>query len=181
MSSYAAAPLAEAMARVWGAGGRQLVLAGATVSMFGYTAGDMLGSPRALFALARDGILPARLARLHARFRTPHAAVVVHAIFVTTVAISGSFMQLAVIANVAVLTLYLLCALAAYELQRRDVRAGGPPFVTRGGAVVPLLAAMVIVWLLSHATAREFAVEGIVVAAASIVYVFRRRVPDRRM
>ena len=28
MSSYAAAPLAEAMARVWGAGGRQLVLAG---------------------------------------------------------------------------------------------------------------------------------------------------------
>jgi amino acid transporter len=175
MSSYAAAPLAEAMARVLGAAGRQLVLAGATVSMFGYTAGDMLGSPRALFALARDGILPARLARLHPRFRTPHTAVVVHAVFVTTVAISGSFMQLAVIANVAVLTLYLLCALAAYELQRRDVRAGGPPFVTRGGAVVPLLAAMVIVWLLSHATAREFAVEGVVVAAASIVYVFRRR------
>jgi basic amino acid/polyamine antiporter, APA family len=176
MGRYADAPLAEAMARVMGPAGRLFVLAGATVSMFGYTAGDMLGSPRAVFALARDGILPAALARLHSRFRTPHAAVIVHAVFVTTVAISGTFMQLAVIANVAVLTLYLLCALAAYELQRRDVRANGAPFVTPGGAVVPALASAVIVWLLSQATAREFALEALLVSAASVFYFFRRRV-----
>jgi amino acid transporter len=176
LAGYAAAPLAEAMARVMGPRGRLFVLAGATVSMFGYTAGDMLGSPRALFALARDGMLPTSLARLHPRFRTPHAAVLVHAVFVATIAVSGSFTQLAVIANVAVLTLYLLCALAAFELQRRDVRAGGTPFVTPGGFVVPALATTVIVWLLSHATAREFALEALVVSAASIVYAVRRRV-----
>jgi basic amino acid/polyamine antiporter, APA family len=175
MAQYADAPLAEAMARVMGPAGRLFVLAGATVSMFGYTAGDMLGSPRALFALARDGVLPAPLARLHSRFHTPHAAVIVHAIFVTTVAITGSFMQLAVIANVAVLTLYLLCALGSYELQRRDVRVKGTPFVMPGGAVVPVLGSGVIVWLLLQATAREFALEALVVAAASVFYFFRRR------
>src|SRR5437868_6673675 len=42
MSTYAAAPLAEAAGRVLGHGGRLLVLAGATVSMFGYVSGDML-------------------------------------------------------------------------------------------------------------------------------------------
>jgi basic amino acid/polyamine antiporter, APA family len=173
---YAAAPLAEAMARVMGAGGRLFVLAGATVSMFGYTAGDMLGSPRALFALARDGFLPATLASVHSRFHTPRTAIIVHAVFVTIIAVSGSFMQLAVIANVSVLTLYLLCALAAYELQRRGVRTSAAPLVTPGGAVVPLLAAAAIVWLLSNATRREFAVEALVVAAASIAYYFRRQV-----
>src|SRR5437867_3770534 len=44
LTDYAAAPLAEAMARVLGRAGRLFVLAGATVSMFGYVAGDMLGS-----------------------------------------------------------------------------------------------------------------------------------------
>jgi amino acid transporter len=175
MADYAAAPLAEAMSRVMGPSGRVLVLGGATVSMFGASAGDMLGSPRALFALARDGMLPAPLARVHPRFRTPSVAIVTYAIVVATVAINGTFAQLAVVANVAFLTLYLLCALAAYELQRRDVRATGTPFVTPGGAVVPALASAVIVWLLSQATAREFAVEAIVVAAASVFYFFRRR------
>ena len=63
LADYASAPLAEVIARVVGSSGRLLVLAGAMVSMFGYVAGDMLGSPRALFALAReDRMLPAALA-----------------------------------------------------------------------------------------------------------------------
>jgi amino acid transporter len=152
------------------------VLGGAAVSMFGACAGDMLGSPRALFALARDGMLPAALARIHTRFRTPYAAIVTYAIIVAALAINGSFAQLAVVANVAILTLYLLCALAAYELQRRDVRAKGTPFATPGGALVPALASAVIVWLISQATARELALEGLVVAAASGIYFLRRRV-----
>jgi hypothetical protein len=37
------------------------------------------------------------------------------------------------------------------------------------------LAAAVIVWLLSQATAREFAIEALVISAASIVFLFQRR------
>src|SRR6185295_8629575 len=65
ISTFAAAPLAEAASRVLGGGGRLLVLAGAAISMFGYVSGAMLGSPRALFAFARDGVLPAALSRIH--------------------------------------------------------------------------------------------------------------------
>jgi amino acid transporter len=174
MSTYAAAPLAEAAGRVLGAGGRMLVLLGGTISMFGYVSGDMLGSPRALYAFARDGALPAALARVHPRFHTPYVAIVVHAIIVASVAVSSSFTQLAVLANVAALTLYLTCVAAAYDLQRRDVRAGGAPFVIPAGPVVPLLAAAVIAWLLSNATRREFAVEGLVLATAALFYFIRR-------
>jgi basic amino acid/polyamine antiporter, APA family len=174
MSTYAAAPLAEAAGRVLGRGGRLLVLIGATISMFGYVSGDMLGSPRALFAFARDGALPAPLARVHPRFHTPYVAIVVYALVVAGVAISSSFTQLAVLANVAALTLYLMCVSASYDLQRRGVRAGGAPFTLPGGPAIPLLAAAVIVWLLSNATRREFGVELLVLTVAALYYFIRR-------
>ena len=185
MATYAAAPLAEAASRVLGPGGRLLVLAGATVSMFGYVSGDMLGSPRALFAFARDGMLPSGLARIHPRFHTPDRAITVYALLVATVAASSTFTQLAILANVAALTLYLMCVTASYELQRRDVRArsvserietasSGTPFSIPAGPVVPLLAAAVILWLLSNATRREFTVEGLVIAAAALLYFIRK-------
>lgn len=179
MSNFAAAPLAEAAGRVLGASGRLLVLLGATVSMFGYVSGDMLGSPRAWFAFGRAGVLPAALTRVHPRFRTPHIAILVYAAIVGTLAISSSFTQLAILANVAALTLYLMCVAASFELQRRNIRAGGTPFAVPGGPLIPIAAAAVIVWLLSNATRREFAVEGAVLAAASIVYSIRKGVGHR--
>lgn len=175
MASFSAAPLAEAASRVLGSGGRLLVLIGATVSMFGYVSGDMLGSPRSLYAFARDGVLPPALARIHPRFHTPAAAIIVYACIVGSVAISSSFTQLAILANVAALTLYLMCVAASYELQRRDVRADGTPFAVPAGSLVPLLAAGVILWLLSNATRREFAVEAIVLAVASLFYLARKK------
>jgi len=175
MSAYAAAPLAEAARRVLGPAGRTLVLLGGTVSMLGYVSGDMLGSPRALFALGRDGTLPAILARVHPRFHTPYVALIVHAVIVATLSISSSFAQLAVLSNVAALSLYLMCVAASYELARHDVGSGSKTFDLPGGPVVPLLAAGTIIWLLSQATWREFAVEALVLAGASAFYVIRRR------
>src|SRR5439155_11710510 len=114
IGQFASAPLAEAAERVLGHSGRILVVGGAVVSMFGYVAGDMLGSPRTLYAFARDGVLPSVLARIHPRFHTPYIAIVVYAAIVASVAISSSFTQLAILANVAALTLYLMCVAASY-------------------------------------------------------------------
>jgi basic amino acid/polyamine antiporter, APA family len=174
MSEYTAAPLAETAARLLGPAGRLLVLAGMAISTFGYLSGDMLCSPRALFAFGRDRLLPRALATVHSRFRTPWIAILVHSTLLGALAMTGSFAGLLVIANVATLTLYLLCAVAAYELQRRDVRSGGAPFVLPGGPLIPLAASLVILWLLSQATAREYVVTGAVVAVAAAYYAVRR-------
>jgi len=173
MATYAAAPLAEAASRVLGSGGRLFVLLGAIVSMFGYVSGDMLGSPRAWYAFGRAGVLPAAMTRIHPRYHTPYVAIVVYACIVATLAISSSFTQLAVLANVAALTLYLMCVAASFELQRRDIRADGTPFAVPGGPVIPVTAAAVILWVLSNATRREFAFEAVVLVAASLLYAIR--------
>jgi amino acid transporter len=174
MSEYAAAPLAETAARLLGPAGRLLVLSGTAVSMFGYMSGDMLCTPRALFAFGRDRLLPRALANVHPRFHTPWIAILVHSVLLGALAMTGSFAGLVVIANVATLLLYLLCAVAAYQLQRRDVRSSGTPFVLPGGPLIPIAAAAVILWLLSQATAREYVVTGAVVAVAAGYYAIRR-------
>ena len=79
LASFADAPLAEVASRVLGPLGRTVILVGGSISMLGFLSGDALGTPRSLYAFARDGLLPAPLARLHPRFRTPWLAIIVHA------------------------------------------------------------------------------------------------------
>jgi basic amino acid/polyamine antiporter, APA family len=174
MKDYSSAPLAEAAARLLGPSGRALVLAGTAVSIFGYLSGDMLCTPRALFAFGRDGLLPQATASVHPRFRTPWVAILVHAAIVAALSTTGGFTELLVMANVATLMLYLCCVVAAYQLQRRDVRAGGPPFVLPGGPLIPMAASAIILWLLWQATARELLVTGAIIAVATLWYVCRR-------
>jgi amino acid transporter len=175
LAVHADAPLAATAGRLFGGAGTALVLVGGTISMFGYVSGDMLGTPRALFALGRDGALPQVLARVHPRYHTPAAAIVVYALIVATLAISSTFAQLVVLANVSGLLLYLMCVAASYELQRRDVRMAGTPFTLPGGLIVRSLAAAGIVWLVAQATAREFEIEAIVLGVASGYYFIRRK------
>jgi amino acid transporter len=168
------APLVETAGRLFGTGAKLIFLAGMAVSIFGYIAGDMLGTPRALFALARDGVLPAPLVRVHPRYRTPALAIVSYAAVVAALAISSSFERLVVMANVSALLLYLLCVAASYELQRRDVKMAGTPFNLPGGMLIQLLAAAGIVWLLSQASREEWTIEAYVVVAAILYYGIKR-------
>lgn len=173
LARFPDAPLAEAAARAIGSWGRTLLVVGATVSMFGYMSGSLLGSPRTLFAFGRDGIAPA-LALLHPRFRTPWLAILTHAAIVAALAISGTFEVLALMSNVAALSLYFLCALAAFELIRRDVRREGEPFRLPGERWIPAAACGAILWVLSSATTREVGVLAAVVGVASVLYFLRR-------
>ena len=174
MAQHAEAPLAAAASRFLGEGGRLLVLAGGAVSMFGYLCGDMLSSPRALYAFGRDGFLPGALGKVHPVFRTPHVAIATHAILAAALAISSSFRPLAVLSNVSVLALYFLCCAAALVLVRRPAPADEPSFAFPGARVVPVAAMAVIAWILSHATRQELAVLAATFVAASALYGLRR-------
>jgi basic amino acid/polyamine antiporter, APA family len=173
LASFTDAPLAEVASRVLGPVGGTVMLVGGSISMLGFLSGDALGTPRSLYAFARDGLLPAPLARLHPRFSTPWLAIIVHAVLAWALASIGSFGVLVLLSNVAILSGYLLCCLAAIELQRQNVQTGGRPFVPPFGPLVPALACGVVLWLLSHASAQEFAVTGGAVVVAALLYAWR--------
>lgn len=173
LKAFADAPLARAASRFLGTAGVTLMLGGAVVSMFGYVSGDMLATPRSLFALGRERLLPPVFASVHPRYHTPHVSIAVYALAVFLLAANGTFGKLVLLSNVAVLSLYLLGCLSAIELWRRDVRLPERPFTFPGAVLVPMGGAAVVVWLLSHATMEEFVAEAIVLGLAALAYGVR--------
>ena len=168
-----ATPLAEAAGRVFGPWGVAMISTGFMISAFGYLSGMMLAVPRALFAFARDGILPRSLATVHPRYRTPWVAIVVQSTLCWALAVLNSFETLAIIANVSAALVYVGCAAAAWKLTRERAPTEGS-FTIPGGAAVPVLAIAALVLLLSAVTVREWSVLFIVLAVASVLYVVTR-------
>ena len=174
LANHPDAPLAESAATFLGNLGRTILLVGATVSAFGFVTSDILSSPRMIFAFGRDGALPQFFAHVHPRYRSPDIAIITYAVLAFALSISGTFEKLAVLSNVAVLLMYLLCCAACWFLVRRDVRAdGAQPFNFPGMQIMPVLAIIAIVWILTSATIHQFLVTGIVLALASIMYFVR--------
>jgi len=168
-------PLADAAGVVLGPWGRILLLSAVVVSTFGYLSGMTLAIPRALYAFGRDGYLPSAVAAVHPRFRTPHVAIAIQSVLACALAISSRFGPLAIIANVAALLVYFGCSVAAWQLRRRNVAAGGIPFRVPGAAVVPFLSCAMIIGLLSSITLPEWRVLGIVLVVASVLFVLTRK------
>jgi basic amino acid/polyamine antiporter, APA family len=177
LGSNTVSPLAQAAAIFLGNFGRMLLLAGATISAFGFVTSDILSSPRIIFAFGRDGMLPAWFAHVHPRYRSPDVALVTYALVAFAFSLTSTFEGLAVMSNVAVLLLYILCCAAAWVLMQRDVRSDGVPFTVPGAKIFPIVAILVILWILAHATLKEFAVAGAVLVIASILYFLRTKLP----
>jgi APA family basic amino acid/polyamine antiporter len=179
LGKYGDTALAEAASRFLGNIGRTLMLVGLAVSAFGWTASDILSSPRIIFAFGRDAFLPKWFAHVHPKFHTPDVAIVTYAAAAFVLSFSSTFQKLAVLSNMAVLLLYILCCLAALELSRRDVRSDGAPFKFRGGSFVPIIAIIFIVWVLAHGTRDEFEITAICIAVASVLFWVRQFVVSR--
>src|SRR6266404_5608512 len=170
LANHSTAPLAEAAALFLGNLGRTILLVGATISAFGFVTSDILSSPRMLFAFGRDGVLPAWFAHVHPRYRSPDVAIISYAIIAFALSLTSSFAALAVLSNVAVLLMYLLCCAACWFLVQQNVRADGVPFNFPGVKIVPTIAIIAIVWILAHATWWEFAINAAVLVVASLLY-----------
>jgi len=172
----AKAPLALAAAQFAGPAGARLILVGMIVSTFGFMTGMMLSTPRTLFALASDGYLPRPLARVHPVHRTPHVAIAIQGVIVFVIALTGTYVKLALIADVSILLVYLACCLGTWRLRRDNVAADGSmPFRMPGGTVVPWLAAALIVGLLMRATAQAWLLTLGVVAVATLGFFVHPR------
>ena len=155
------------------------ILFAASVSMFGILQGDLVGSSRLLYALAQDGYLPSTLSHVTARRRVPLPALVAHAVAVTVLTILGSFKSLALMAGGGMCIVYLGGCTAAWQLQRRDIREQGAPFMLPGGPVIPLVTCVALILILTTLEKSEWRAIGyslLVVIALYAAAQWRREV-----
>jgi len=162
-------PIADTAGVLWKTG-RIVLLVTACISMAGFLLGNLLGSSRLLFALGRDGYLPHAYGRVSATHRVPLLALITHAVLAWLLALGGTFDALALISGGAICLVYALVSLAAWRGQRIGLRERGEPFVLWGGPLVPLLAVVAMLLIVTTLTGKEWLAIGIALVALVATY-----------
>jgi amino acid transporter len=172
LPNFKAAPLAETAKVVFGNFGYVLLIVGAVISMFGYMSGTILNSPRVVYALSRDNVIPIKaLSKIHKKFATPYIAIIVYATIGFLLAVSGSFEKLAIIASSSMLILYLGVALSVIKLRYSNEKISDG-FKIPGGWTIPIIAVLIILYFLSNLPIKEMIVTAVVIAVLSFIFFF---------
>jgi APA family basic amino acid/polyamine antiporter len=166
--------LPQAATAIFGGWAGRLVALAAAMAMASILVADGMCTPRVLYAMGRDGLIPRRLGQVHAEFGTPWVAIAVYAGVCGALAASGTFRQLAVLASAGTLLLDLVMIVAVLRLRALGVRDEDPPFVVPGGPLVPMLSAGFAIALLATLTGKELlATAGLVVVAVGGYFASR--------
>ena len=102
------------------------------LGLFGLVAsfhGIILGYSRQIYALGREGYLPAWLAKLHPRFRTPHRAILAGGVVGIIAIFSDQYVQFAgqaLTANIVTMSvfgaivMYIISILSLFKLRKTE-------------------------------------------------------------
>jgi APA family basic amino acid/polyamine antiporter len=170
-----ALPVAALAARSFlGARGPLLVSVAFIISTLGLLNGSLLTNARIPYAMARDGLLFARLARLHETTAVPVTSIIVLALWASLLAISGTFDQLTDCVVFAGWIFYALTTSAVFAL-RRKMPDQPRSYKTFGYPLLPLAFIAVAIGLLVNTlmTARLESLLGLVLIAAGLPLFFK--------
>ena len=115
-----AAPASDAMGIIAGNTGRKLIAAGIVFSTFGFLNLVILVTPRVYQAMARDGLFFESFARLHPRWQTPVAAILLQGAWATVLLLTKTYGQLLDYVVFGDWIFFGLCAAAIFILRKRD-------------------------------------------------------------
>jgi APA family basic amino acid/polyamine antiporter len=147
-----------------------VLAAGAVVSIFSVTLVVMYGQTRILFAMSRDGMIPSFFGRVDHRRRTPVRGTVAVALFVGVLAGFVPLDFLIDLTSMGTLVAFTVVSIGVVALRRiapdlpRAFRVPGYP-------VVPALSVIFCVYLISGLSGTTFALFGIWLTVAAVVYV----------
>jgi len=136
-------PAAEAAMAVFGAHGKQVILAVSMLSSVGCLNAIMLMMPRILFGMSRDGLLPRGVESVN-RGGTPTTALLLATLAGIALVLSGSFEKLVAMTAILFVAVYLSGFCALFVLRKREpdlprpFKAWGYPWTNLGVLVISL-------------------------------------------
>lgn len=130
---------------------------------------------RVIFAMSRDGLLPARLSTVHKVHATPYFATWTVGVVFATIAAFVPLNVLAELINIGTLAAFTLISIAVLVLRR--TRPNLPRgFRCPGGPVVPLLSVAFCIFLMAHLQARTWIAFLVwMVLGLAIYFLYARR------
>lgn len=166
-------PLAQAAVRFAGHWGGGLLTAGALFSIAGSTNNSTLFGPRYVYAMAADGYGPRWIGRVHPGYHTPAAAIIVQTLIALALALSGSFVQLAMLSTITRLITYLGTAAAVPVLRRRLPDRSGALHLPLG-STIPIATLLLALGLMASAKRSNLLLTAGALAIGAVIYKFRR-------
>ena len=161
----------------WGAG---LMAFAAIVSIFGNLSSIMLATPRMSYALARDHCLPKWFGELHPRFSTPMYSILFVGCSSLALAVSNTFIYLAVLATLVRLVGYVLC-IASLPLLEKRVGLWPTGLAVVRASFIPLFALVLCLVLMSFASMQAWLTLLAFSVAGSGLFWLARRHTDHAM
>ncbi len=143
-----ARPLADAAERTFGRVGAFVMVVGALLSTLGVAHAILLAAGRMPFAMAERKQLPAGIAAVHPRFRTPHVGLLVSAAGMLLFTIVTTFTSAVTITVGLRVIIYIVTCAALPVLRRRAGRAPGA-FVAPAGSVLAVCCVLIAIGLLA--------------------------------
>lgn len=165
-------PVSDAASVFMGSGGALLINVGILMSVVGVNFAVSISASRSLYALGHGGYVPGIFGRAHAATGAPVAAILFTTGLALAVAMSGTFVELAVLSVVARFTQFIPTCIAVLVLRRRGEAAG---FRIPFGASIPIAALLLCGWLLAQAEARQLLWGSVAIAAGLVFYSIRGR------
>jgi len=155
-----------------GSAGGYLMIAAAIFSLLGNISAGMTGTTRTTFALARDGLLPNWFGHVSARFATPANSIMFMGALIAVLALTGSFVWLAVVSTLARMIVYSI-SIAALPRQEK-----GTPLLW----LMVTAAIAVCIWAAFQTAWPTWRTLLILAAAGSLLYLLARfgRMPARK-
>ncbi|MCC6348972.1 MAG: APC family permease [Candidatus Eisenbacteria bacterium] len=173
-----AARPAETAARVlMGDAGATLVTVAVALSAFGCLAATVLYASRVYAPMADDGVFPRVFGRIHAKSRTPAAALWLQCAWAVALTLTSGYTSLFIYVTFGSLLFHLLGALALFRLRATRPRAARP-YRVAGYPLLPALFVGATLWLAGATlagTPRESLLGLLVIASGVPAYLGWRR------
>jgi basic amino acid/polyamine antiporter, APA family len=132
--------------QIFSAKGAWLMAAAILVSTFGCVNGLTLAGARVYYAMSRDGLFFKAAGRLHPRYKTPVASLIVQAVWTCLLCLSGSYGQLLDYTMFAALVFYILTIGSLFVLRARRPDAERPCRAI-GYPVLPAIYIVMAAWI----------------------------------
>jgi APA family basic amino acid/polyamine antiporter len=168
-----------ALEQIFHSAGAYLMAVAILISTFGCANGMSLAGARVYYAMSQDGLFFKSVGKLHPRYKTPAAGLLVQAAWTTVLCVSGSYSQLLDYIIFAVLVFYILTIVGLFVLRfkkpdaPRPYKAVGYPMLP---ALYIALAGCICVVLLRYKP--QYTWPGLVLVLLGIpVYLFWSRRP----
>jgi APA family basic amino acid/polyamine antiporter len=131
---------------IFGSAGASLMAGAILVSTFGCANGMTMAGARVYYAMSRDGLFFKAVGKLHPKFKTPVAGLIVQAAWASLLCISGSYGQLLDYIVFAVLLFYILTIAGLFVL--RVKKPNEPrPYKALGYPLLPALYIAMAAWI----------------------------------